>query len=736
MDEQIHQLLTAAEAFYASGDMKSAFENYREAALKGSSEAAYRLGVLYEKGNHVKRDFKAAMQWYYTAAKKGSEDAKNRLSKGLPKTEVKPEEESTESTIIVAQNNETIQESKPAPEPVAATKPITPQKNFSTLGIQFCIAGCVKNADGFRTIASYGYYTDYDICQMDTRTLGETQVYSLRHTEYYISYSLRDNSILPIDSSRCEAFTFNIRIKRDLQLANQISPYTVLIDMYKFFMSKYMTSTIDGKLRPTYNVLDNTEEIYANIKKMLDKYSLQPRNNAMYIQMNPNGETGTLCIPIDRLEVFFRNTNYPEFAQYSSVEIGSACATSMNLRRLEIPRMIATNKESSDSFISEWNKIKEGKNIFAINSYRSQTDINNPLYPEITTMYEQLRMEELTKIRINPSVYYIDELKKLIDAGIFTKGELIYENVISERSLSRKDVEYFNFPNENNNDREFRLSLPPKNTDIYLFGTTTGKTSLLMGLYGAEGRGILFGHDKGKYVDYFQTNLQNGVLPGRNIYSYAVEANLTDCGNVNFIDVSSTDFMRIVKDRKNAFEDMDYHITEAMRNQNRKCFLFLVDCENNLIRYSYQDNNGEIKRSITSLSTLLSQFVSLLSLPENKQIMKKVDSIHFIVTKSDLLGYTVAERNENAKNLLLKRYNCTIECIRNYFKQTKHINASTEYNPCFCTFSLGKFYVGDYKYDITQSVALVDMLRSLIKSNQQGLLDRLVNKINVPLIPL
>ncbi len=84
MEEQIQKLLIAAQSSYNSGDMKSAFESYREAAIKGSGEASYHLGSFYEKGIYVDRNFKAAMEWYFTSAKKGYKKATEKLGIKVP----------------------------------------------------------------------------------------------------------------------------------------------------------------------------------------------------------------------------------------------------------------------------------------------------------------------------------------------------------------------------------------------------------------------------------------------------------------------------------------------------------------------------------------------------------------------------------------------------------------------------------------------------------------------------
>ena len=91
--EKIQELIDIAEAFFTAGDLKSAYDNYRDAAIKGSGDAAYRLGEFFEKGLYVKCNIKAAKQWYFTAATKGNKQAKERLDKGLPKDYPKEDDE-------------------------------------------------------------------------------------------------------------------------------------------------------------------------------------------------------------------------------------------------------------------------------------------------------------------------------------------------------------------------------------------------------------------------------------------------------------------------------------------------------------------------------------------------------------------------------------------------------------------------------------------------------------------
>ena len=71
--------LEIAESFYARGEYKQAFECYRNAALEGDVEAAFKLGLMYENGVYVKQDYASAKQWYVIAAGKGHSEARKRF---------------------------------------------------------------------------------------------------------------------------------------------------------------------------------------------------------------------------------------------------------------------------------------------------------------------------------------------------------------------------------------------------------------------------------------------------------------------------------------------------------------------------------------------------------------------------------------------------------------------------------------------------------------------------------
>ena len=98
--------------------------------------------------------------------------------------------------------------------------------------------------------------------------------------------------------------------------------------------------------------------------------------------------------------------------------------------------------------------------------------------------------------------------------------------------------------------------------------------------------------------------------------------------------------------------------------------------------------------------------------PENAEIMKRVDTIDFIVTKADTLGETVEECKERAKELLQSTYQAPVNALMDLCRQTKRINSATGYRPRVFTFSLGKFYLGGvFDFNDTGALEIMDSIR-------------------------
>jgi hypothetical protein len=111
--------------------------------------------------------------------------------------------------------------------------------------------------------------------------------------------------------------------------------------------------------------------------------------------------------------------------------------------------------------------------------------------------------------------------------------------------------------------------------------------------------------------------------------------------------------------------------------------------------------------------------------------MKKVDSIHIIMTKSDTLGNPVV-REDRAYEIFQDKFgHYILEPLMEMCKEY-NINAHTQFRPKLYTFSLGTFYIGGlYEYEQTDSNRLVKAIRnSTHGSKKKSWWDRLKETVN------
>lgn len=385
-----------------------------------------------------------------------------------------------------------------------------------------------------------------------------------------------------------------------------------------------------------------------------------------------------------------------------------------------------------------WEAVSRSRDLFQVDDYRDNHP-NSPFKSEVDSLYYKLRDEELQKMKAAPWEYEKEDVQRLIDADIFKSWELIDEGLMTDESwdkLCSIDREMFpdlrQYCSENPN-----VAAAPNCTDVYLFGTPgTGKTCLLMGLSGAHGAGYTLNMKSygGEYAAALQEYVLAGITPGRTFGSFVTtingHVNETDRrGNIishdiNLVEMSGEEFaLRIADAREVSLANMGTGATALMANDNRKVFFIIVDCSKDTIKVEYEENvkdaSGEIvsqrvrKKYISQLS-ILNKFVSLFELPENQQIMDKVDAIHFIVTKADTLGEP-SVRIQKAIELLQDRYSGPVSALKNYCRKTKRINYSntqSPYSPKVFTFSLGRFYLGDvFDFDKTETLQIIKTIQ-------------------------
>ena len=198
------------------------------------------------------------------------------------------------------------------------------------------IAGTKQRRAGFAPLVAVGVLPGNEGENMyRSPMVTENPAYVIKHAPDYILYQLIDRGVKPFDADASGALSIALTISSNAQLANGQSPYSILQEVYQTFVSNYLEPTNDGR----YSFLD-TEQNVDLFRQIINKYSLEPRNTA-YVQMAPQGLTGMVNVPQDKLADFFRDSQYAEFAPFKDIEVGSACQTTPGLENLMIPRPIS-----------------------------------------------------------------------------------------------------------------------------------------------------------------------------------------------------------------------------------------------------------------------------------------------------------------------------------------------------------------------------------------------------------
>ena len=345
----------------------------------------------------------------------------------------------------------------------------------------------------------------------------------------------------------------------------------------------------------------------------------------------------------------------------------------------------------------------------------------------------------------NPADYSLEIINELMESNVFSKYELIDEGLMTEESyeaLSSLEREAFiNIQELQVEDPD--IEAPAECTDIYLFGTPgPGKTCLLMGLAKTNGKGYTLNMKEagGPYASALQEYVNAGITPGRTFGQFVTVIHGTIRNEIkerklfrstvkvvnhpiNLVEMSGEEFaFRIAENKSVSLADMGTGATNLLRNKNRKVFFIIVDCSGDRIKVEKMEDvirDGEVvdqrlrKRYVSQLD-ILNKFVGLFSIKENQEIMKNVDSIHFVVTKSDLLGDNPADREAKAVELLRDMYLGPVESLKQYCRESKRINYSSDFIPHVFAFSLGNFYLGDiFTFQERDTLEIVKAMRAV-----------------------
>lgn len=396
----------------------------------------------------------------------------------------------------------------------------------------------------------------------------------------------------------------------------------------------------------------------------------------------------------------------------------------------------ATEAQSMLNGIVDWENVKNTGDIFMINDYINQNP-ESPFLQQARIELMKQKQGEIAMMRDEPNKYEVTRLVELINKEIINKDELIRAGVMTENvwdTLMTTDITY-DLPDINDAIESSRPECKEGFTDVYFFGIpSTGKTCVLMGLSRSGSLNINLASGGGDYAAALQQYTDVGITVPRTPGSFVTTLEATISSrttqgakhNVNLVEMSGEEFAYGIANNPEkiyTFEDMGTGATALLNNENRKVFFLIIDPTANKVRgtrefvMGYDEETGkpicELRRFVVDQRILLQKMVNLLQNPGNAEIMKKVDSIHIIVTKADTLGDSTVEREDKALKIFRQNYEADILQPLIDLCEEYNINVGQHYHPNLYTFSLGQFYVGGlYEYDNTDSDKLVRAIRN------------------------
>lgn len=375
-----------------------------------------------------------------------------------------------------------------------------------------------------------------------------------------------------------------------------------------------------------------------------------------------------------------------------------------------------------------WKGVSTDPDLVTLSDYIAE-EPTSPFMGRALELREKLKWDELQKMVDNPAIYNTEFLKLLVKEEIFTKEELIENWVCTENTYDMLFVQE-ELPSieqtENSNP-----TIAKGATDVFLFGIpSSGKTCVLMGLLGSG----YFVYDNaasglgGAYADNLSIYRRHNKAPGRTFGNFVAQIQgwVQKPGHetiypINLIEMSGEEFaMKIALNPENLvdFEDMGTGATKILTSDNRKVIFIVIDpTANGLIKLASTLKDGSSVTRIVEQDIIISKMVNMLV--KNPKVLKNTNAIHFILTKSDILG-SREERDQIAVERIRQLYGKTINILREVCKKYS-INKSTEYQPSLFTFSLGQFYVGDlFEYDSYDADKLMNLITTMAQGKKEG----------------
>lgn len=409
--------------------------------------------------------------------------------------------------------------------------------------------------------------------------------------------------------------------------------------------------------------------------------------------------------------------------------------------------------------IVEWDAVKQSGDVFAVDEYLKNNP-NSPFQQQALIMRMQFKQQEIQQMQNTANRYEKNRLLKLLEKGIITENDLYQKGVLTEKVLSTlksiREVEE-TLPDMNKVIADSKPECKPGFTDVFLLGIpSTGKTCALMGLSTSPSLTINYAHGGGDYASALQQYTDVGVTvpPTPGDFVTTLEAEITNQNfnntvhHINLVEMAGESFAFNIannEDKIYSFEDMGEGATKLLMNDNRKVFFLVIDPTSERVRIqrrkkAIDEYTGEtvVKLEVATAyqKSVMQKMVSIFNHPDNVEIMKKVDAIHVIMTKSDTLGDSV-EREDKAYDIFMQKYSGILDPLKKLCKKY-NINKPFNYSPLLYTFSLGEFYVGGlYEYNPTDSDRLIKAICNSTSSYKEDTFwDKLTDVLNKPVFKI
>ena len=401
--------------------------------------------------------------------------------------------------------------------------------------------------------------------------------------------------------------------------------------------------------------------------------------------------------------------------------------------------------------LDEWMIVRDSGDISFVFQYIRKRP-ESPYIDKAYCLLMDLKHQEICRMRREPNRYDVSRLLYLVQLGIFTVDELISEGVMTENvwnTLNNIDVKN-DLPDIYEAMQESKVECSEGSTDVYFFGLPfTGKTCILQGMLSTSSLLLDLASSSGPYAEALRQYTDCGIVVPctPDDFVTTLKAKIITGGhtpierNVNFVEMSGNHFLNMVKDYGEHFKTEDNEdIANLLHNDNRKVFFLIIDPTINNIKLNreydeYDEQAGEkihrLKYVVLSQKIFMQKIVNIFQDPANSDIMRKVDSIHIIITKADTLGEQL-QRREKALDYFNNHYAMNIVPSLTKVCRDYNINSNSDYRPKLFSFSLGKFYVGGlYEYDATDSELLVNAISEVLPFpyEQMSFWLRLKNKL-------